>query len=120
MLKASRGSNAKLTNCFVEGAISLETRSKALLAHCIIACCTWHTDEKDRLQLQIDRIRLQPAIMCETAAQVDLREVSILNYDTGLHAQHKDSKIHGVCCQIHGCNYAAVEVRYLLSPSPKS
>ena len=110
MLKASRGSNAKATNCFIEGTISLETRSKAFLANCTISYCTWSPVEKDRLQMQIDRLKQQPAVMCESAAQVDMRAVAILNYDTGLRAQHKDSKIHCVCCQIYGCTDAAVEV----------
>jgi hypothetical protein len=110
MLNACRGSNAKATNCFLEGIVSLETRSKAFFAHCTIACCSWCPVQEDRLQLQINRLQLQPAITCQSAAQVDLRAVSILNYGTALRAQHKDSKIHATCCQIYGCANAAVEV----------
>ena len=118
MLNASRGSNAKATNCFMEGAVSLETRSKAYFANCTIASCSWQPTQKDRLQMQINRLQQQPAITCESAAQIDLRAVSILNYDTALSAQHKDSKIHVVCCRIHGCSDAAVEVILLLIVFP--
>ena len=116
MLSASRGSNAKATNCYIEGAVSLKTRSKAFLSNCTVAYCTWCPSQKDRLQLQIDRLQQQPAVMCESAAQADLRTVSILNYDTAFCATHKDSKIHGIFCQIYGCNDAAVEVMPRLVP----
>ncbi len=110
MLHASRGSNAKATHCFLEGTVSLETRSKAFFSNCTIASCSWCPTQNDRLQLQINRLQRQPAVMCNSAAQVDLRAVSILNYDTALRALHKDSKIHLICCRIYGCAEAAVEV----------
>ena len=112
MLSASRGSNATLSDCYIEGSISLKTRSKAFLANCTITYCTSCPAQKDRLQLQIERLQQQPAILCESASQADLRAVSILNYDTAFSATHKDSKIHGISCQIHGCNDAAIEVMH--------
>jgi hypothetical protein len=110
MLNACRGSNARATNCFIEGTVSFETRSKAFLANCTITRCNFTPIEKDRLQLQIDRLHQQPAVMCKSAAQVDLRGVSIANYDTALFAHHKDSKIHCVSCKIQGSLDAAIEV----------
>jgi hypothetical protein len=121
MLNACRGSNARATNCFIEGTVSFETRSKAFLANCTITCCNFTPIEKDRLQLQIDRLHQQPAVMCKSAAQVDLRGVSIANYDTALFAHHKDSKIHCVSCKIQGSLDAAIEViMFSISSIPSS
>ena len=111
----------KATNCFIEGAVSFETRSKAFLANCTITRCNFTPIEKDRLQLQIDRLHQQPAVMCKSAAQVDLRGVSITNYDTALFAHHKDSKIHCVSCKIQGSLDAAIEViMFSISSIPSS
>lgn len=112
MLSASRGSNATLSDCYIEGSISLKTRSKAFLANCTIRFCTFDTQNQDRLQLQIQRLQQQPAILCDSAAQADVRAVNIVNYDTAISATHKDSKIHGISCQIHGCSDAAIEVMH--------
>jgi hypothetical protein len=115
MLSASRGSNSKVSDCYIEGSISLKTRSKAFLANCTIRFCTFDTQNQDRLQLQIERLQQQPAILCDSAAQADVRAVRIVNYDTAFSATHKDSKIHGISCQIHGCSDAAIELMHRAS-----